>query len=318
MSAFTMQVGGEGTKTAELKRSVAAALSVVLSTRMYLVSSGTFEVRPSSHCLAAFCDINRQQHPVAILSGANSSGLRPIHFAAANNNTTLLQTLLQIFAEFPTQNRILVDSRDSNGNTAVHWAIQKGSLNAFVCLVRAGATLNVANFESKTPLHLAVALSDCAPDPDWCVNIVRLLLNYGANPNVGDQGGATPLHLASEIGNVAIIETLLDEGASVNAVDDEGETALFYALRGQHDAAIRKLFEYGINIHLRNSDGESARDFCVSLGDAAMSKLLESLQVQVEELPMLNPRSLSMELSESGLSASSGLWFSGNEVRSSF
>lgn len=314
MSSFTEvlpSVPVTGPKIDEMKRSVAAALTTVLNTRVFPF------LRPSNFS-AAFCDVSRHQHPLAILSGANSSGLRPIHFAAATNNVGLLQSLLEAFSASPSHYRLLLDCRDHSGHSALHHAILKGSTNAFVLLVQAGAALDVANFEGRTALHLAVTLTGCVPDPAYCNNVVRILLHHGANPNVGDQNGASPLHLASEIGNLSVVDALLEEGANVNYIDDEGETALFYALRGQHEDVVRKLFDYGVDAPMRNSDGETALDFCLAIGDPTMAGLLESLQMQTEELPVLNPRSLSMELSESGLSASSGLWFSGYEVRSSF
>jgi ankyrin repeat protein len=293
----------------DVKENIVAALSVVLNTRM-------LGHRHNFYFSAVFDDLPRQQHPMNILAGTNSSGVRPIHFAAATNNTTLLQNLLVAFAAFPSQFRMLVDARDSNGNTALHWCVIKGSVHAFVCLVKAGATLDLANFDGRTPLHLAVALYESVPEHSS--HILNFLLHHGANPNVADLSGSTPLHLASELGIVPIIELLLEEGANVNTVDEEGESALFYALRGQSEAAVRKLVEYGIDISSRNSDGESAIDFCNAIGEATMVQLLESLQLHNEDIPMLNPRSLSMELSNSALSTSSGLWFSANEVKSSF
>jgi len=286
--------GGE-TK-AELKKNIIAALQIVLAT-------------------PAFSGLDRFQHPVSILTSANTSGFRPLHFAAASNNITLLQSLLDLFSHFPPpQYRVLLDSRDKDGNTALHWSVLNGSVEAFVALIKAGATVGIANFEGRTALHLAILMCENLPE-QACSNMTSHLLHHGANPNIGDEEGATPLHLASELGNTALIETLVDEGgASVNAVDNEGETALFYALRGQHVGVVRKLSEYGIDVHTRNSDGESALDFCNSFGDTEMVKLLESLQLKNEEVPMLNPRSLSMELSEScALSASSGIWFGSHE-----
>eukprot|EP01127_Copromyxa_protea_P019422 TRINITY_DN6299_c0_g1_i1.p1 TRINITY_DN6299_c0_g1~~TRINITY_DN6299_c0_g1_i1.p1 ORF type:complete len:252 (+),score=45.01 TRINITY_DN6299_c0_g1_i1:216-971(+) len=251
---------------------------------------------------------------MVILTSANSQGFRPIHYAAASNSV-LLQQLLDAFTLFPSQYRSLVDARDRAGNTALHWSVDKGNLSAFSLLVKAGATVDLANFDGRTPLHLAV--SGFSSLPEASLQMSGFLLHHGANPNVVDQTGCTPLHLASEMGNVPLIEILLEEGANVNIVDHEGETALFYALRGQSVPAVNKLVEYGIDMTARNADGESALDFCVAIEDTMMVQVLESLQLHTEELPMLNPRSLSMELSDSNLS-SSGIWFSTNEVKSSF
>lgn len=268
---------------------------------------------------AAFGKVDTTQNPIILLTATNPAGHRPIHFATASDDPTLLQNMLEIFSYFPApQYRLLVDARDHEGNTALHWSVMYGSVEAFLALIKAGATVGIANFEGHSPLHLAVINSEALPE-HVCMTMITHLLHNGANPNIGDEDGATPLHLACGIGNASLIETLVEEGgASVNAVDHEGETALFYALRGQHVNVVRKLEELGVDINTRNSDGESALEFCKSCGDTEMVVLLESLQLKNEELPLLNPRSLSMELSESCvLSASSG-WFGSHEVRSSF
>lgn len=259
---------------------------------------------------------------MAVLTSANASGYRPLHYAASSNDLALLHTLLEVFGYFPpAQSRLLLDSRDLQGNTALHWSVMSGNVEAFVSLVKAGAAINIANFDGRSPLHLAVSMVGSLPE-QTCVNMTTHLLHYGADANVADESGVSPLHVAAELGNVALIDALIEQGgASLNAVDGEGETALFYALRGQHDAAARKLIDHGIDFNAKNSDGESASDFCNSFGDTDMVKLLEAAQLaKNEEVPVLNPRSLSMELSEScALSASSGVWFSGNhEVKSSF
>eukprot|EP01127_Copromyxa_protea_P022866 TRINITY_DN841_c0_g1_i1.p1 TRINITY_DN841_c0_g1~~TRINITY_DN841_c0_g1_i1.p1 ORF type:complete len:296 (-),score=49.51 TRINITY_DN841_c0_g1_i1:30-917(-) len=291
--SIPIEIQGSEERRNELKKSAATAMKIVLST-------------------PAFSSLPRGQHPIAILTSANSSGFRPLHFAASSNNLILLQTLLDLFSCFPSeQARLLIDCRDRDGNTALHWAVMSGSVEAFTSLIKAGATVNIANFEAKTALHLAVSSLESLSE-ETSVLIVSHLLHFGANPNVSDEQGVSPLHVAAELGNVALIDTLIEEGgASVNVVDHEGETALFYALRGQHDGAVRKLLEHGIDFHARNSDGESASDFCNSYGDTEMVEILESALPKTEALPILNPRSLSMELSEScTLSASGGAWFS--------
>jgi len=295
-----------GDSATELRKNVLIALNTVLST-------------------PAFAGLQRNQHPMAILCSANASGFRPLHFAAASNDGPLLRILLDLFHYLPSsQYTLLLDARDREGNTALHWSVLNGAVDAFVALIQAGATVNIANFEGRTPLHLALSLCDSYP-MQLCANLVSHLLHHGANPNVGDKSGVTPVHMASEVGCVVLLEALVDEGgASVNVFDNEGENALFYALRGQHGDVVQKLIDFGIDVHTRNSDGESAMDFCNSFGDTEMVGLLESLQRKTEEkerLPTLNPRSLSMELSEScALSASSEFWFASgsHEVRSSF
>jgi len=288
----------------ELRRNVIAAINTILS-------SPTFAGQP------------RNRHPISLLTNANSSGFRPIHFAAASNNVPLLQTLLDIFSFLPTaQVHTLLESRDKEGNTATHWAVMKGNVDALALLIKAGAAISIANSEGCTPLHAAVAAHNSLPK-ETCYEIISLLLRHGANPNVGDALSVTPLHIASELGDVSIVELLVEEGgASVNVVDEEGETALFYALRGQCEEVVRALVGYGADLMGKNGDGESVFDFVNSVNDAPMAKLLESLQQGKQadsgtQQSVSNPWSLSMELSQScNLSASSEVWFSANSVKS--
>ena len=56
-----------------------------------------------------------------------------------------------------------LNSRDRNGNTALHRAAEKGLTDAAKLLVKLGAEKNLQNDDGRTPLDLAFAMADIYP-----------------------------------------------------------------------------------------------------------------------------------------------------------
>ena len=123
----------------------------------------------------------------------------------------------------------LVDARDPDGDTLLHYAAIGRDAGLIDFLVDKGAKLEAAGAGGKTPLHLA-ALSDCR-------EAVAALLKRGAALETKDGYGRTALILcARERGQAATGRLLLEAGADVNAVDKFGDSALnLAAWRGKQE-----------------------------------------------------------------------------------
>ncbi len=83
----------------------------------------------------------------------------------------------------------LLESRDSDGSTALHHACWKGHLEAVRFLVQAGADLQVRNTNDHcgtTPLHAATHANQAA--------IALLSIEAGADVNARGMNGQTLLH----------------------------------------------------------------------------------------------------------------------------
>ncbi len=116
-----------------------------------------------------------------------------------------------------------INAQDSEGYTALHWAIGKMHTDVAKILLGAGANLNLQDQDGWTPLHLAA---------DWGqVKEVKLLLDAGADPNITTNRNETPLHYAGWCGSVDAINLLLKAGAKDNIKDNFGYTPLALAIK---------------------------------------------------------------------------------------
>ncbi len=130
------------------------------------------------------------------------------------------------------------NTRDKEGNTLFHRAVQMGNTDLVRCLISMGVDVNVKNNEGRTALHLV-------KDP----KIAEMLLDAGADMEAQDNSGSTPLlyQLQDEgWGNLIpgyellvgkskhnyktdVSELLIRRGADVRATDKDGGTPLHFA-----------------------------------------------------------------------------------------
>src|SRR5262245_11980945 len=106
----------------------------------------------------------------------------------------------------------------SDGTTALHWAVRHDDLTTADLLIKAGADVKAANRYGLTPIHLAASNGHAA--------MIEKLLAAGVDANFANPGGETVLMTASRTGNVDAIKLLLARGANVNAKESgRGQTA---------------------------------------------------------------------------------------------
>jgi len=131
-----------------------------------------------------------------------------------------------------------VNSVDSDGDSALYYALSNGNFHIVDLLLRHGANPNIAGM-SGNPLQVAA-------DQGWS-GVVASLLSHGADADHRGTGGLTATMLAAGSGKTDVLRSLCAAGANLDALDDDGDTALFYAAsRGQVDA-VRLLLEQGAN-----------------------------------------------------------------------
>jgi cytohesin len=104
-----------------------------------------------------------------------------IHDAAADGNLEIVRTLLK-------DNPDLISSKDTNGDTPLHWAADKGHKDVAAFLLGYHADVNAKGAISQTPLFCAVIFDHA--------DVVELLLADHADVNAKDDVGSTPLHYA--------------------------------------------------------------------------------------------------------------------------
>jgi ankyrin repeat protein len=172
---------------------------------------------------------------VAGLLGATASDVAD---AAMKGNKDAVRSLLQRKAN--------VNAPQSDGTTALHWAVRSDDLETADLLIGAGANVSAANREGATPLLLAAVNGNAA--------MIEKLIKAGANPNTPlTKYGDTALMMAARTGKADALKMLLDQGAQVNAKETWGDTtALMWAVSERHPAAVKMLMDHGADVNARS------------------------------------------------------------------
>lgn len=137
-----------------------------------------------------------------------------------------------------------INTCDSQGNTALHVAVENGRIEICNVLLNNGAIPDIHNKSGMTPLHIAAKENK--------LNAAQLLITYYINISVKDSIGNTPLHLASIAGNVEIVKIILDREPCANVMNFSGKTPLDEAKDRMHLTIIALLEE---SLHTFSTDG---------------------------------------------------------------
>ena len=141
----------------------------------------------------------------------------------------------------------------------------------------AGANVNKANAEGKTPLHIAAE--------NGHKEVAGVLIAKGAEVNAKDKEGRTPLHLATQEGYAPMVDYLTDKGANLNSQDKAGGSPLHYAvLNEEYDIAfILTLKNAMVNIKDHKK--------WTPLYLASLNNLPEFVELLIEKGAEINPTS---------------------------
>ncbi|VDM39889.1 unnamed protein product [Toxocara canis] len=107
-------------------------------------------------------------------------------------------------------------SKNSDGYTPAHLAVQKLKLGLLEALIEVGAPIDVPDEHGETPLLCAVLMDD--------LETASLLLSNKCNVNAVSKENDTPLGIACRRKNLILIGRLLDAGADVQIPDKYGKT----------------------------------------------------------------------------------------------
>src|SRR5262245_49627890 len=150
--------------------------------------------------------------------------------AVKNLDRATVRALLQKGAD--------ANATESDGTTALHWAVSRDDLQTVELLLGAGANVKAVNRYGVNPLLIA---SNSASAP-----VVARLLKAGADPNSALPEGETALMAAARAGKADVIKLLAAAGANINSRESwHGQTALMWAAAENHPVAIATLKELG-------------------------------------------------------------------------
>ncbi len=116
-----------------------------------------------------------------------------------------------------------------------------GDPDAVRSLIHAGTSVQVRDFDGKTPLIIAAMRG--LPD------MVESLLKAGADPNAANENGRTVLMYGASSGNTDVLQKLLIGGADVNAGSKEGNTPLMAAAAAGNPEPVSMLIHAGARVN---------------------------------------------------------------------
>lgn len=210
----------------------------------------------------------------------------PLHTAAQTNNLAFAQLAL-------TMNPLWLDMTIPGGDTALHLAVGKKSIDVVRFLLRSGANQQIMNKAGGTPLLLALCHSTTEFEDDKLVRsvpsvdlgLLALLLDTPPEPNASLNDapnkefrvdGGRALLLAATLGSPEIITIILNSGVDINSLDKNHSTALHKSVsvceEGESLDVIELFLFMGIAIDARDINGRTPLFRCRSR--AAMALLL--------------------------------------------
>ncbi len=167
---------------------------------------------------------------LAVLGAAGPTD-SPVADAAERGDLEAVRALLRDGAD--------VNTAQSDGMTALHWAASRNDAEVARTLLYAGATVRATTrLGGYTPLHLASRAGSA--------EVAEQILKAGADPNVYTTTGVSALHFAADADAPEVVAVLAAHGAQVDARDTFSERTplMFASVRGA-DAALAALLAAG-------------------------------------------------------------------------
>ena len=191
-----------------------------------------------------------------------------LHLAAKFGNEEEVALILKL----ANGEREIVDGRDVDSLTAMHFAAINGNPRIMQMLIENRAELNPPASEKKrrwTPIHYAAKYGNR--------EIMELLISSGISKEEKTDFALTPLIIASEFGRAEIVEYLLANGVNINAQTSEENhrmNALHYAVLYNSPETAEVLLKAGIDKKANTNLGESALDLAAKTNNVKMAALL--------------------------------------------
>jgi ankyrin repeat protein len=177
--------------------------------------------------------------------------------------------------EFVRQNRAVINGKDKNGYTPLHYAVLYGYEQMVEELIALGADVNAHDKRGKTLLYYAIIYK--------YQRILEILIAAKANVNIKNNFGRTPLHEAVFDGNGHMVKALLAAGADANIPDNYGRTPLYWASRDGYLEIAQTLIAYGADVNIQNACGDTPLHEAALVGEISIVQLLQDYLQRIEQ-----------------------------------
>lgn len=173
----------------------------------------------------------------------------------SEGNTALYYAIIECkyeVTELLINNGANVNALNKKGNSLLLYSLMNNvnkNLDTAKLLIDHGANINALS-NNNTVLYLSVLKND--------THIVEFLLDQKANVNIHNNGNDTALNAAIRMNNTLMIDLLLKHGANVNGTGQKNNTPIMLATAVKNKELVRKLIESGADVNAKNDDGDSA------------------------------------------------------------
>jgi ankyrin repeat protein len=169
------------------------------------------------------------------------------------------------------EQRALVDSRNRDGETALHIAVRTNQKESGEYLLSRGASIFSLNSAGESPLFLALGTSNLR---EWIINPTTITAKDGLGNNM--------LHYAAEWGLNNAISTIIRSGIPVDTQNATGQTPLFMATKSNSSATLKIFIDNNANINARDSQGNSPLHAAVRWNAVTSVSFLISAGIDVD------------------------------------
>lgn len=167
---------------------------------------------------------NVQRAMAFMMGNAHQSSTDPVNGNRANGRTPLMEAAARgnavVVKEYCTRMPETINARDSNGHSALFYAVFNNHVNVLQILIEHGALINLQSNNGYSALMCAATKGQSLT--------VRCLLAHGADANLQNDDGETALMHACNKGDEISINYLL-MWSNTHIKDKSGKKALDYA-----------------------------------------------------------------------------------------
>lgn len=213
-----------------------------------------------------------------------------IHLCVKSNDRTIMERLLEILHKFKLDE--LLNLQNYNQETSVHLACEMNNVNVLQKMMEYGANVNVLDSNGNTALHVAIqnGKDDCVLT---LLNTTLTVLDrkIDVDLSVFNDFGYTPLHLASMKNNLNVVEMLSDKATQKHCLsifDDmdikHGNNALHIAIQSNaRDVAEYLIVNKCISPLKMNRSGNTALYLARSVNATHLVNLMEQHTTVIDE-----------------------------------